>query len=702
MTFFLDLETFSARDLRKVGTYVYADASEILLMVWGREGATGCWDLTDGSPMPGPLRASLENPEICITAHHAIFDRTVLSRHLGALCLPQRLAAPTPWRCTMAHANLHSLPAGLGELGKVLGLPQDFAKIKDGRRLILKFCKPAPANRILTRYTSATDPVDWALFQKYAINDVVAMRECLRRMPDWNARRVSMAEYQLDQVINDRGFAVDIALVAAGARNAAAEKRQLTATFAELTNHEVSAPTQRAKFKEYLASEFGLKLETTEKATLLEYVEGNAIAPRRAIELMELVLAANKTSTAKYKALQPAVSDDGRFRGGLTFAGANRTRRWGGKLFQPHNLPSRGLPDQIHIDAYVAALKADAHDYLFKDHMLYGSASIRSCVVAPKGKKLCIADKANIEGRAGAWLAGEDWKLDAFRAFDKGIGPDLYNVTAGRILGKPPEAVEKDERNSTGKVSELALSFGGGVGAYQQFSRSFGISMADHWPAISRAVDPGFVTTARKNFEDWGRERSGGEIEETEWVASETVKLAWRARHPETVALWGACQKAAIFATEAPGKKFCVNGKLTFSAGMVGGNLYLTVLMPSNRCLTYFGPKVHRDDKDRPTLSYMGTHPVTKQWGRVGTYGGKLVENLCQSLSRDILAHSMCRAERLGYQIVLTVHDEIVAETPDILNFSGTGLAAIMSGAPKWASDFPLAAAGFEAKRYKK
>jgi DNA polymerase len=380
----------------------------------------------------------------------------------------------------------------------------------------------------------------------------------------------------------------------------------------------------------------------------------------------------------------------------LQFAGAARTRRWAGRTFQPHNLPSRGLPPQSDIEQYIRALKSGVHDLLFDDLMVFGSAALRGVLVASPGKQLVVADLSNIEGRANAWLAGENWKLDAFDAFDRGEGPDLYNVTAGSLLGQNPDDVSKTDRNVMGKVPELALGYQGGVGAFQTFAQAYGVRMSDHWHTISDNM-PGFADKAFENYRIWGRERDP-DLDEMEWVASETVKLAWRHRHPAIARLWHACEAAARNALKNPGSTYRAGPHLQFKKVSHAEYGYLLMRLPSGNFLVYFAPRIATDG----TITHMGVNGITRQWERQSTYGGKLVENACQSLSRDILAHNMPACEAAGFEILLTVHDETVTEAPISDEFSAERLAGLMATNPDWADGFPLAAAGFVADRYRK
>ena len=281
------------------------------------------------------------------------------------------------WCCTMVQAMQHALPGGLEAIGKILGLPQDQQKNKEGKALIQKFCKPAPNNHKADRYTHETHPAEWGRFREYGKQDIVALREIHRRLPDWNWQPDDIAMWHLDQRINDRGFAVDVELAEAGARAAIEEKEYLNTRFAELTGG--LQPTQRAKVQAFINTTYGMGIDSTAKP-IMTPIAADESRPPALREIAEIMLSANKTSTAKYGAMVDAVSTDGRFRGGLQFAGAQRTRRWAGRIFQPHNLPSRGLPHGDLIELYIAALKTGCHREVFDDLMLYGSAALRGVV----------------------------------------------------------------------------------------------------------------------------------------------------------------------------------------------------------------------------------------------------------------------------------------------------------------------------------
>jgi DNA polymerase len=690
-----DLETFSEIDLTEVGTYVYAESAEILLWAYAiDDDAVDVWDLTTGEPMPAPLYEGLMHATE-VYAANAQFDKAILRQQ------PHPQIALSRWRCSMAQALSHALPGGLGDLCRVLKVPADMAKMKEGKDLVKLFTRPQPSNRKIRRATRDTHPAEWAKFVEYAGLDVVAMRECVRLMPRWNWDASAIAEWHLDQRINERGFAVDRELVRAGAEAAIVEKERIGVRFRELTEGVVDRPSQRAQFQKYLNERFSLRLDNTRSDTFRQEMKRELDPVCK--ELMDLSIASNKTSTAKYAALQPAISADGRFRGGLQFAGASRTRRWAGRLFQPQNLPSRGLPSPEMIELYIDLLKAHSHDLFFDDLMLYGAASLRGVVIAPPGKKMPVADLSNIEGRVLSWLAGEHWKLKAFREYDAGTGPDLYNVTAVSIIGGDPWKVEKKNRNVFGKVPDLASGYQGGVAGYQTFAKAYGVRMADYWVTIQKMVAQEHIEKARKNLDKWGREQLESlEISELEWIASETCKLAWRARHPATVQLWYGLQNAIKNAINEWGAVFKVGEFLKVRCVKHKGQRWLVIQLPSGRLLTYFEPHLMDDG----TIAYWGEAAeegkTTRQWIRVFTHGGKVTGNCCQTTARDILAPAVQVAEDRGYLPILSVHDEVLTETPDTDEFNTEGLVAILSTNPQWAPGLPLAAAGFTCTRYKK
>ena len=694
-----DVESFNTRPI-SVGTYAYAETAEVLLCSYALDDKpVQLWDLTKDPLMPADLRRTLEDEDYRIVAHHATFDRTV-TRLAKNFPLPCPLLIPR-WRCTMVQAYAHSLPGSLEALCAALGLPAEMAKIKDGKALIQRFCKPAAKNHKADRYDRHSHPEEWERFADYAIRDIDSMRECAARMPEFNYRRQELQLYHLDQTINDRGFCTDQELVEAGIGAADTEKQFLANRMQRLTDGAVARPSKRAALMAHLNETYDLELENTQSSTFLEVMQENPGLSEKAVEIMNISINANKTSTSKYKALKPAISEDGRFRGGLQFDGAARTRRWSGRLFQPQNLPSRGLPHHADVENYIEALKVGVHDLLYDELMLYGSAALRGVVVASHDHKILAADLSNIEGRINAWLADERWKLKAFAAYDRGEGEDLYVITACQLTGLSVAEITKTIRNIFGKVPELALGYQGGVGAFQQFAKVYNVRMRDQWNVLQETLDPRFFDAAQDHYDDWGRKRAG-DMDLREWLASEAVKLAWRARHPKISRNWYTVEETARAAIQRPGTSLRV-GQVVFKAGKVRDQDWLFVKLPSGNFLCYFQPRLNDEGK----ISYMGvdTRQGSKtygKWTRLYTYGGKLVENMCQSIARDVLAHNMLHIEEAGYPIVLTVHDEVVCDVPITRSPSVEELSALLSAKPPWAKGLPLAASGFEALRYKK
>jgi len=553
---------------------------------------------------------------------------------------------------TMVIALQHSLPGSLGVLCDVLQVPQDKSKDARGKKLIQLFTKPRPKNMKLRRADSASHPEEWAEFIEYARLDVDAMRAVYERLPRWNDSRSERALWVIDQRVNDTGTKCDTDLARSALRAFERALRSLATAASVLTDGEVSSLTQRQKLLDHLRGKHDFTPADLTKGTVSDILAREGLAGE-VRELLEIRQQASATSPAKYRALLNAASSDGKLRGCLQFCGASRTARWGGRLFQPQNLSRSTLKDEI-LEIGIAAMKADCEDLLFDNVVELCSSAVRGCIIASPGNKLVIADLSNIEGRVLAWLADEQWKLEAFRAYDRGTGHDLYKITAGRILNKDPGAVTKEERQLQGKVPELAGGFGGALGAY----RKMGGPVFD-------ALDDGDILAIVK---------------------------AWRRQHPATVSLWYAVEQAAKDAIRNPDNAFTVRNLLF---DMKGG--WLRIKLPSGRYLSYPNARVE-DGK----IYYDGVDQYTRKWGALETYYGKLVENIVQAVARDVFAHGMRAACEAGYNVCLHVHDELICDVPDSDRYSAEGLSAVMSSGPSWSLGLPLAAAGFETYRYRK
>jgi DNA polymerase len=361
-------------------------------------------------------------------------------------------------------------------------------------------------------------------------------------------------------------------------------------------------------------------------------------------------------------------------------------------LFQPQNLPRPTLKQKA-IDAGIEALRTGCAHLTTDNVMELVSSAIRSCIVVPPGKKLVVADLSNIEGRVQSWLANEEWKLQAFRDFDAKTGPDLYKLAYSKSFGIPPEAVSDDQRQ-VGKVQELALGYEGGVGAFATFAGAYGINLDDLADKVLLDAPDDLVAKA-DNFLEWSKKdkRPRYGLSDNAFVACDVLKRMWRDAHPNIAGYWHKLKDVAARALANRGNTFSELGLRVRAT-----KSWLVMEMPSGRSLCYPAPKVAEDG----ALSYMGIDQYTRKWTRIHTHGGKLFENLCQAVARDTMTANMPLIEAAGYEIVLTVHDEIIAEAPDEPQYNAKHLASLLAANPDWAPDMPLAAAGFETYRYRK
>jgi DNA polymerase bacteriophage-type len=718
---YLDDETYSEVPITH-GTHRYAEGVEVMLRAWALNDAVpSVQDVANGEPAPKLLQEAVRaarNGEIEVWAHNSHFDRT-MERWAG-FEIP--LSA---WRDSMVQALCHGLPGALGDLCDILGVPQEKAKDKDGRALIMLFCKPRPATSKLRRATRDTHPAEWERFKSYAGLDIVAMREVLRRLPAWNYPGRELALWQLDQQINDRGVCIDIDLAEAALAAVEVAQKGLAKRTQRMTGGEVQSATQRDALLLHVLTEYGVDLPDMQMATLERRIADPDL-PEGLRELLRIRLQASTTSTSKYKTLLRGVSSDGRLRGLLQFCGANRTGRWAGRLWQPQNLPRPTLP-QEEIDLGIEALKDGSADLLFDNVMQLTSSAIRGCIVAPPGRKLVVADLSNIEGRDQAWLAGEDWKLQAFRDFDAGTGPDLYKMSYGKSFNVAPEDVTKEQRQ-VGKVQELALGYEGGVGAFVTFAAAYNIDL-DELAARAVKFIPNETWGQANIMLQWHREHKRDpaadmKMPDRTWLVCESFKLGWRQAHPAIAAGWKQLDALVRAAIDEPGRTFQWRYVKIRRDGA-----WLRIVLPSGRALCYPSPKVgHKEDcaeclgtgstdeltecpacegsgvsgKNSKSITYMGVNQYSRKWSRLHTYGGKLFENICQAVARDVMAENMPAIEAAGYQIVLTVHDEVICEAPDEPEYNAEHLSGLLATNPSWAPDMPLAAAGFETYRYKK
>lgn len=503
-----------------------------------------------------------------------------------------------------------------------------------------------------------------------------------------SAAQRELALWHLDQEINLGGFLADVPLAQAAVRNLKIEKAALDARAYKLTGGAVTAATQRDKLLLYLVGEAGMLISDLQADTLEAALDDDLLdEPTK--ELIRVRLLSSMASTSKYTRLLNCVGTDGRMRGTLQFCGASRTGRWSGRTYQPQNLPR--VPDwwtpELQEQAAGCVMRDDvaALETLGLGLRETCSYLLRGLMIAPPGKKLVAADYSSIEARVLAWLLGEQWVLDAFIR-----GDDIYKLMYSRAFNVPVEQVTKAQRQ-IGKGMVLSLWYGGGVGAFISVAASYGLDIEELARIVPTIAQLEHMAAARREWAWATKMRKTMGLPEDQYVACSAVKNAARDGVPSITKGWAAYEFAAKAAVEQPGTSWDA-GRCTFERR---GN-WLTVWLPSGRCLMYPSPRID----ERGTLSYMGS--VNKQWRRIKTYGGKLAENVTQAVARDVLAAALPRVDELGLKIVMHVHDEIVAETWAEYDDALPALIEAMTVIEPWMKGLPIEADGFEGPRYAK
>lgn len=729
---FLDFETFSEADLKKVGSYAYAEhpTTEVLICTYAFDDEpVQVWDCTDGSDMPGDLHRALRrlvkpNSRIKMVWHNGgLFDRLIM-KHCWGFDIPVSNTIDT-----MIWAFRHALPGSLDALCGVLGVSADNAKDKRGKALIKRFSKPTPKNYKIRRYTAETHPDEWALFIKYAVSDITAMREVFHKLPRWGNSEFEDRVLELDQLINDRGFKVDVALAEAAIEAVEKHKAQLQEEAQRKYGGSLTGKDFLPILRELAPAH---RIHNAQKSTLNDLLADDDL-PDDARMIIEMRLGAASTASTKYNPLLLGRSSDDRRRGCLQYGGAKRTLRWAGKGFQPQNL-ARGYYHDDELDKGISALlKGRAHRRF--DVAKLTASTVRSCIIPEAGHKFVVADYSNVEGRGLAWLAGEETALDTFRA-----GLDIYCVTAGKMFGMDPDDIKKNfkEIRQIGKACELGLGYEGGVGAFVTFAKNLGLDLIemaktmdgtfpDHiWAATARGYEWARIQEAKRPPHPGEKDdRPSYILDKKVWRTCDAIKRMWRESHPETVAFWRDLKDGILAAVRNPGREFWAgahlrrNGERAIriwrtvefdSSGRKVPGWWLCMELPSGRILSYPGIGVsvtkETDEDGRVNtnvrIKYQGENQLTRQWTTLYTHGGKACENIVQALCRDLLAYAMINVEGGGYPIVLSVHDELVCETPDTPEYTVAELEKLMCALPEWAEGFPLVAEGQELKRYAK
>lgn len=656
----VDLETFSSVDLPSAGVarYVESPDFEILLLAYSTDdGPTTVIDLASGEQIPGVVIEALRSDVYEKHAFNAVFEITCLQKAVGGI-------RPEQWRCDKVHAMYCGYPGSLEAAGRALGLPEEKRKLATGKALIRYFCnpcKPTKVNGGRTRNLPHHDPERWRLFVEYNRQDVETEKEIERRLAPFPLPDEIQQQWITDCKINSMGVKIDAGMVegalAIGQQttdNLMNEARRITG---------LDNPNSVGQTLDWLRSR-GLDLPNLQKETVSDALAGG-IADSDARRALEIRQELGKTSTKKYDAIEACVCDDGRVRGLLQFYGANRTGRWAGRLVQVQNLPRTYIKQLDLARRCVTAQNGAALRCLFGSIPDALSQLIRTAFIAEPGRVLIDADFSAIEARVIAWLAGEEWRLEVFRTHGK-----IYEASASQMFHVPIERIKKGNPEyalrQRGKVAELALGFQGGVGAM-------------------RRMDVGH------NLDDLSDDEVQGIVDQ------------WRNASPRIKQLWYDAQEAAISA---------INGQPKSTHGLLFAREYnartrqsfLTITLPSRRKLFYLEPQIAENRWGGPSLSYLGVDQTTKQWCRIETYGGKIVENCVQATARDCLAVAIERVMAAGLPVIFHIHDEVVIETVPF----GTAeemlakVTEIMAAPIAWAPGLPLAADGWVGEYFKK
>ena len=639
-TLSIDIESYSDVNLSKCGVYKYASslAFEILLFGYAVDGGdVRVVDLACGEQIPDEILSALSDASVTKWAFNAMFERVCLSNFLGEWLEPEG------WRCTMVWAATLGLPLSLESAGVALGLEKQ--KLTEGKDLIRYFCvpcKPTKANGGRTRNRPEHDPEKWKRFKAYNLRDVETEMQIQKRLSHFPVPDAIWEEYHLDQEINDRGIGVDMELVRQAIAMDARSRERLTAAMRELT--ELENPNSVQQMKQWLADQ-GMETDTLGKKAVAELVK---TAPEPLREVLSLRQQLAKSSVKKYAAMENAVCADGRAHGMFQFYGANRTGRFSGRLIQLQNLYKNTMPDLAQARALVRRGNYEALSMLYEDIPDTLSQLIRTAFVPQNGRKFIVADFSAIEARVIAWFAGERWRLKVFED-----GGDIYCASASQMFHVP---VEKHGVNGhlrqKGKIAELALGYGGSVGALKSMG----------------ALEMGLAEEELQPLVDAWRS-SNPMITQFWWDVDRAVKDCIRQRVP----------------TETHGLRFDYRSAMLF------------ITLPSGRRLAYVKPRIGENRFGGESVTYMGVSG-TKKWERLESYGPKFVENIVQGTARDILCNAMQTLKNCS--IVAHVHDEIIIEADR--RMSVTAVCEQMGRTPPWAKGLKLRADGYECEFYQK
>ena len=642
----IDIETYSSNDLKSCGVYKYVEAPDFTILLFAYSvdrGPVTCCDFAQGETLPENVVEALRDPGVVKTAFNAAFERVCISHYFG-----WPLMDPAQWRCTMVRAARMGLPLSLGQCGEVLRLAD--GKMKEGDALIRYFSVPNRGKRHLP----ADAPDRWEVFKQYCIRDVEVEQAILAKVRRLEIPAFDEELYTLDQRINDRGVMIDAQMVANAARFDDDYKAELLKEAQQISGME--NPNSPAQIKQYIHQATGLPIQSLNKKDLddIEKQLKYWPKPRRVLEIRREM---GKTSNKKYPAMLQCVCQDGRIHGLLQFCGAARTGRWAGRLVQIQNLPQNHLQDLDYARQLVKAGDLADFELNYSNPTQVLSELIRTAFIAKPGCTFHVCDFSAIEARVIAWIAGENWVLDVFRK-----GGDIYCATASQMFGVP---VEKHGANAElrqkGKIAVLALGYGGGIGALENMG--------------------------------------GSKMGLTEREEKEIIQK-WRDANPRIVKFWATVEAAAMKALKT-GESTTIHRGIEVAKrwGM------LTITLPSGRIVCYPRARIGTEygdswRGDHEIVEYEGLNQTTKKWEAIRTYGGKLTENIVQSVARDILGIVILRAEAAGLKIVFHIHDEIVVEAEPGQTLED--VTTIFSQPIDWCKDLPLKGAGYTTPYYLK
>ena len=646
-TLSIDVETFSDVDISKCGAYKYAESPsfEILLFAYAADGGeVQVVDLAAGEKIPQEILAALTDDNVIKWAFNANFERICLSRYLSDVgFLRDAFLSPESWHCTMVWAAYMGLPLSLAAVGSVLGLEEQ--KMSEGKSLIRYFCTPCTATKTnggRVRNLPCHAPDKWAMFKVYNKRDVKVEMAIQHRLAKFPVPNFLWDEYHLDQAINDRGIRIDMAFVDNAIAIDAQSRDELSGRMKQLTG--LDNPNSVQQMKGWL-SQHGAETDSLDKMAVLELLKN---APSELAEVLSLRQQLAKSSVKKYIAMKNVSCADHRARGTFRFYGANRTGRFSGKNIQLQNLPQNYLEHLEDVRTLVRRGDFESINVIYDSVPDVLSQLIRTAFIPTEGRKFIVADFSAIESRVLSWLAKERWRMDVFES-----NGDIYCATAGRMFHcNVVKHGENGHLRQKGKQAELACGYGGSVGALKAFG----------------ALESGMKEDELKPLVD-----------------------AWRAANPNIVDFWWAVDRAAKDCIKERSTKVTHGIRFIYQGGM------MFIELPSGRRLSYVKPRIGENPFGGESITYMGLD-LSKKWARIESYGPKLVENITQAISRDILCYAMQTLRTMD--IVAHVHDELIIECDEQVSLPV--ICEQMERTPPWAEGLLLRAEGFECRFYQK